>query len=79
VWAARALLYAWDDAARPAVSSSLADPAWRVREMAAKVVRKRGIATAQTALERLASDPIERVRVAAERALDGLISAGIAR
>lgn len=41
VWAARALLYAWDDMARAAVMDALADDAWRVREMAAKVVARR--------------------------------------
>ena len=73
VWAARALLYAWDESAAPAVVAALRDPAWRVREMAARVVRKRRIGAAQAALESLASDPMARVRVAAERALDALV------
>ena len=38
VWAARGLLYAWNDSARPAVVKALRDDAWRVREMALKVV-----------------------------------------
>src|ERR1700683_3848457 len=29
VWAARALLYAWDDSAQPAVLAALADESWR--------------------------------------------------
>ncbi|HEY2578471.1 MAG TPA: hypothetical protein VGI74_19390, partial [Streptosporangiaceae bacterium] len=37
VWAMRALLYAWNDSARPWVCDGLGDEAWRVREMAAKV------------------------------------------
>ncbi|HZQ49329.1 MAG TPA: HEAT repeat domain-containing protein [Candidatus Dormibacteraeota bacterium] len=73
VWAARALLYAWEPEAEPRVIAALADPSWRVREMAAKVARLRGIAAAQAALERLVSDPVLRVRVAAERALDALV------
>jgi hypothetical protein len=34
----RKLLYSWDEMARAAVLDALADEAWRVREMAAKVV-----------------------------------------
>ena len=41
VWAPRALLYSWDEMARAAVLDALADEAWRVREMAAKVVARR--------------------------------------
>jgi HEAT repeat protein len=72
VWAARGLLYAWNDRAAPAVIAGLGDRAWRVREMSAKVVRRRGIVEAESALQRLASDPVPRVRVAAERALEAL-------
>lgn len=74
VWAARALLYAWDASATPAVIAALGDPAWRVREMAAKVVRRRGLVGAQARLQGMASDPVPRVRVAAERALEALES-----
>ena len=69
VWGARGLMYVWRDDARSAVISGLRDPAWRVREMSAKVVRSRGLAEAEAVLARLAYDPIERVRQAAERAL----------
>jgi len=72
VWATRALLYAWDADVAPAVIGGLKDPAWRVREMCAKVVRLRRIRQATTALERLQSDPVARVREAATRALDEL-------
>lgn len=41
MWAARSLLYAWDVEAVPAVLGALGDEAWRVREMAAKVVAHR--------------------------------------
>ncbi len=37
VWAARGLLWAWDDAALPALTRALTDENWRVRETAAKV------------------------------------------
>ena len=69
VWAARGLLYAWDPGASGAVVAALRDRAWRVREMAAKVVRHRGIVRAEPILSALLDDPVERVRVAAEAAL----------
>jgi hypothetical protein len=68
VWAARALLYAWDDMAREAVLDALADEAWRVREMAAKVVARRLIGEALAVTAELRQDPVRRVRLAAERA-----------
>lgn len=68
VWAARALLYAWDDTARTSVTSALADDSWRVREMAAKVVVRRRIGDALQIVAELRQDPVERVRVAASRA-----------
>jgi len=46
VWAARALLYAWNASAQDAVLTALADESWRVREMAAKVVARRKIGDA---------------------------------
>ena len=69
VWAARALLYAWVPEAAPAVVAALGDGAWRVREMAAKVVRLREIGEAAEPLAALVADPVTRVRVAAVRAL----------
>lgn len=68
VWAARALLYAWDDTARASVTNALADDSWRVREMAAKVVVRRRIGDALPIVAELCQDPVERVRVAASRA-----------
>jgi HEAT repeat protein len=75
-WAARALLYAWDDAAADAVLAALADEAWRVREMAAKVVARRGIGEALAAVAALQQDPVPRVRAAATRALAVLTVTG---
>lgn len=69
VWAARALLYVWTPAAANEVILSLRDSAWRVREMASKVVLKRELGEAAEPLEELAGDPVPRVRVAAMRAL----------
>jgi hypothetical protein len=76
VWAARALLYAWDDMAREAVHDALADEAWRVREMAAKVVARRLIGEALAVIAELRQDPVRRVRLAAERATAILTAAG---
>lgn len=68
VWAARALLYVWDDLATEAVIAALTHEAWRVREMAAKVVRLRELPGAHL-LAALVLDPLPRVRVAGLRAL----------
>src|SRR5271155_4636998 len=40
VWGARGLLWAWEESATPAVVRATADEAWRVREMAAKVIAR---------------------------------------
>lgn len=69
VWAARGFLYVWRDDAAPAVVAALADPAWRVREMAAKVARLREIGEAADALAVIVDDETPRVRRAALRAL----------
>jgi hypothetical protein len=69
VWAARGLRYAWHPSATAAIVSALDDPAWRVREMAAKVVGQRELGEAADALTGLAADPVTRVRVAALRAI----------
>lgn len=69
VWAARGLRYAWDDGAAPAVLDALADPAWRVREMAAKVVLQYEIGEGADAVATLGADPVPRVRAAAAGAL----------
>jgi hypothetical protein len=75
VWAARGLLYAWDDTATTAVIAATGDPAWRVREMAAKVVARHCIGDALNAVAALRADPVERVRAAAERAVGILVAA----
>jgi len=61
VWGARGLLWAWDDAAAPATIAALDDDAWRVREMAAKVVGRHLVDDAIPALEQLRDDPVPRV------------------
>ena len=69
VWAARALLYVWDPSLSSTVVRALADEAWRVREMAAKVCLKRELGEAGDALAILLDDAVPRVRAAACRAL----------
>jgi HEAT repeat protein len=69
VWAARGLLYVWRPEAEPAVLAGLRDPAWRVREMCAKVVRSRALHRAEPVLTHLLDDRVPRVRAAAEAAL----------
>lgn len=69
VWAARGLLWAWDDSAVPGVRRALHDDEWRVREMAAKVCARHLLAAALTDLARLEDDPRPRVRAAAHRAV----------
>jgi hypothetical protein len=78
VWAARGLLYAWDDLATPSVVRATEDPAWRVREMAAKVILRRRLEVAVPQVATLQRDPVPRVRRAAERALQALVSAATA-
>lgn len=68
VWAARALLYTWDDRALAPLLAALADPSWRVREMAAKVVARRRLGEGLTPVAGLRDDPVPRVRAAAARA-----------
>ncbi len=46
VWAARGLLHAWDDDATDAIIHATKDEAWRVREMAGKVVARHRVGDA---------------------------------
>ena len=75
VWALRGLLWSWDDRAVPAVCRALEDEAWRVREMAAKVVARHLVGDATEAVAARLDDPVPRVRGAAHRALVRLTAA----
>jgi hypothetical protein len=79
VWAARGLLYVWEESAAPSVVAGLSDEHWRVREMCAKVSRFRGLGQAGDDLARLLADAVPRVRLAATRALADLGEAEHAR
>jgi HEAT repeat protein len=76
VWAARGLLWAWDDAALPSILAALTDEAWRVREMAAKVVARNAIGSALPGVAALRVDPVARVRATASRAVVRLTASG---
>ena len=69
VWAARGLLWAWDDTALASVEAALEDESWRVREMALKVVARHQLSDVVVKVAALQEDPVPRVRAAAERAL----------
>jgi hypothetical protein len=76
VWGARGLLHAWDPAATSAIIDATHDEAWRVREMAAKVIARYRVGAAFDAVAELRADPVERVRHAAARAVTVLTAAG---
>jgi hypothetical protein len=69
VWAARGLLHVWDDRATAAIIGATGDDAWRVREMAAKVVARHRLDDALSAMAGLQDDDVPRVRQAAGRAI----------
>jgi hypothetical protein len=76
VWAARGLLWAWDDSGLDGVRMALRDPAWRVREMAAKVVARHLVGDLFPDVAELQGDLVPRVRAAATRAVAVLTGAG---
>jgi HEAT repeat protein len=68
VWAARGLLHVWDDIATDAIIDATTHDAWRVREMAAKVIARHHVKSAIDAVVTLLDDENARVRAAASRA-----------
>jgi hypothetical protein len=76
VWAARVLLHQWDPAATAAITGATHDEAWRVREMAAKVIAAHRVGDALDEVAALRVDPVERVRAAAARAVTLLTADG---
>jgi hypothetical protein len=76
VWAARGLLYAWNDTATASIVQATSDEAWRVREMAAKVTARHRIGDGLGAVIMLRDDPVPRVRAAAARAIAVLTASG---
>lgn len=76
VWACRGLLYAWEKEAAPAIVQATRDEAWRVREMAAKVIARHHVEDAIGAVVALQGDPVTRVRAAGERSVMALYDPG---
>lgn len=76
VWAARGLLHAWDDTATEAIIHATRDDAWRVREMAGKVIAAHRVGDAFDAVQALRTDKVPRVRAAAARAVVMLTAEG---
>ena len=72
VWAARGLLWTWDDRATGDIVTALNDEHWRVREMSAKVCARHGVDDALEALLERRDDQVPRVRAAAARAVRSL-------
>jgi hypothetical protein len=76
VWGTRGLLWAWDDDAVGEIQLALADDAWRVREMALKVVARHQLGDLIAFVAESRGDPMPRVRQAADRALAVLTASG---
>ena len=72
VWALRGLLWLWDSSGQWVVLDSLTDEAWRVREMAAKVVARHQLDDALEVLVARRDDPNARVRAAFDKAIQKL-------
>jgi hypothetical protein len=80
VWALRGLLWALDaetvDDAAPAIVTALHHPGWRVREKAAQVVARHLVDAAMSDVVSLReTDPVPRVRAAADRAVQRVAAA----
>jgi hypothetical protein len=71
LWGTRALLYVWDDSAEEAVSAAMANQAWRVREMGARVAAARKLQLS-AAVGGLLTDEVARVRATAARSFGDL-------
>lgn len=69
VWGARGLLWVWEDTATGEVRLALTDEAWRVREMALKVIARHRVGELVNDVADARDDPVPRVRKAANRTL----------
>ncbi|MGN6330336.1 MAG: HEAT repeat domain-containing protein [Motilibacteraceae bacterium] len=69
VWAARGLLWAWQEQALPELRRCLSDESWRVREMGLKVVARHRVDDLLEEVAQLRDDPVARVRDQAARCL----------
>lgn len=73
VWAARGLLWVWDDCATEAVLTALGDEHWRVREMAIRVCARHLVDEAVPQIADGQDDDNARVRTAAAKAMIRLV------
>ena len=73
VWAARGMLWAGPPNDPRVVGTALIDPAWRVREMACKVIARHCVDELLDEVAALELDPVTRVRTAASRATRRII------
>jgi hypothetical protein len=76
VWGARGLLWAGPGDDVGPLRTALHDDAWRVREMACKVIARYRIGDLLDDVSALRSDPVARVRAAATRAAARIIEHG---
>ncbi|HZQ84288.1 MAG TPA: HEAT repeat domain-containing protein [Acidimicrobiales bacterium] len=76
VWAARGLLWAGPGDDIDVLRAALDDEHWRVREMTCKVAARHRLGDLLDDMAALASDPVPRVRSAAERAAASIVAAG---
>ena len=74
VWAVRGFLHCYDPTANVALKVALLDEAWRVREMALKVIARYAVDELFEDTLQLRTDEVQRVRIAAERTVRILIS-----
>lgn len=75
VWAARGLLWAGPGGDIGLLRTGLNDDAWRVREMLCKVVARYRVGDLLDDVAGLESDPVQRVRAAAGRAVISIVQA----
>lgn len=73
VWAARGLLWAGPGREVDQLRAALHDDAWRVREMVCKVIARHLVADLLEDVGELETDPVPRVRAAAQRAVIRLV------
>ena len=76
VWAARGLLWTGPGEDVEVLRAALTDDAWRVREMACKVVARHRIGDLLPDVASRESDPVPRVRAAALRAVVHIVEDG---
>jgi hypothetical protein len=69
VWGTRGLLWVWDDTAASELRVALSDDAWRVREMAFKVISRHLLGEFLPDVAAGRDDAVARVRAEADRAL----------